>query len=176
MHIWKYHQVHTVPLCGNLPSAAQTFGNTVSCKYIIGYRQLKTLGDAVSWKHWRYHQLLTFGIPSAAYCTFLTMPSNDQIPLHTPENVLKISEKYEVSSYPWIMIYRGAEFHLFWSRLSTVCVQYAQTPLILRQCGGKETMNIWATALGKTRGKVSHTQYEQDVWVRLASCHTCWEN
>jgi hypothetical protein len=152
-----------VHICGNL---LHTFGDTYQLQTHLGITSLVyTFGDTKSFSHLGYHQL-------HAFLGNILSGEVTKDP-YTPRSVVKFSGKYEVSSYPRIMIYRGAEFHLFWSRLSTVCAQYGQTPLILRQRGGEGNyMNIWAAAVEKTRDKVSHTQYEQDVWVRLASGYT----
>ncbi len=149
--------IRCIPLCGNLPLASHTFGNTISCKHILRYRQLNTFWDTVSWTH--------LGIPSASHIwdTISCMPSLTvtvtvtvtvtKYP-YTPRSVIKICEKYEVSSFhlqiPLILIET-------YSKLSRY------TPLIMRQRGEKETMSIWAGAVEKNpRQSMSYS-----VW---ASC------
>jgi hypothetical protein len=80
VYIWKCHQKQNTLWEFAI---THTFGNTVTCKHNLGYRQLKTLGDAVSFSHLEYHQLHAF---------LDNILSGDQIPLHTKECVKNLRE------------------------------------------------------------------------------------
>jgi hypothetical protein len=92
--------IRYITLCGNLPSAAHfwgtsatlTFGHTITCKHILGYRQLNIFGDAVSWTH--------LGMPSASHIgdTISCMPSLTIYYLvtkdpYTPRSAVKIQRE-----------------------------------------------------------------------------------